>query len=491
MLGLFKIGLIFMALTDAGLTVAGTVGGQVNLPPVIVSTPNPIFIEGIANTYDMSQNFTDDDQSTVITSLTNILPNGLSYDGNTHILDYDGIGISSVSQHQLNVDDQVNDAVISSSFDIGIVLSSARVGILQELTFQTDAYGARENFTDGASYSFYTGPGDGILTDFDTNGGIFTANSDLKSVVLADEEPGMVPLEGTRVAQMRLRYEQSYNDINGSGQSKPRININWGLRGDNTNWQPYDTEWWLAFVISLPADFYIDKRNGNPTYPSLNTLHTFQQFSTIVTAGGAGGVHIGGPSSRHGKWEVRRKVGPTSTSGSGVPEIHAWLQDIDTDIGENVLFIIRYRLNPYSVDTTVDGTMGTNAQVGEFFEGNKGIFQVWKSMAAGASGISVDLGTVTNSSGSRAMKQIININGAPVGLVPEWRNGNVGQSAHHITFNHYKANYTQRVWPNPPAIPHENSASPSPLIAYLSSCRLGDSTSSYSDVHPTRESEPA
>ena len=121
MLGLFKIGLIFMALTDAGLTIAGTVGGQVNLPPVIISTPDPSFVEGTANTYDMSQDFIDDGQSTVITSLLVILPNGLSYDGNTHILTYDGIGSASVSQHQLQVDDQVNSVVTSSSFDLTII----------------------------------------------------------------------------------------------------------------------------------------------------------------------------------------------------------------------------------------------------------------------------------------------------------------------------------------------------------------------------------
>ena len=132
MLGLFKIGLVFMVLTDAGLTLAGTVGGQANLPPVIVSTPNPLFIEGTADTYDMTQDFTDDGVSTVITSLTNILPNGLSYNGNTHILDYDGIGIPSVSQHQLEVDDQVNDIVTSASFDIEI---RAVVSLIQIITF--------------------------------------------------------------------------------------------------------------------------------------------------------------------------------------------------------------------------------------------------------------------------------------------------------------------------------------------------------------------
>jgi len=112
---------VVCVLTNAGATVAGTLGGQVNLPPTISSTPDPSFTEGTEATYDMSQNFFDDGMSTVITSLTNVLPNGLSYDGTTHILDYDGIGPASVSQHQLEVDDQVNPVVTSDPFNIGIV----------------------------------------------------------------------------------------------------------------------------------------------------------------------------------------------------------------------------------------------------------------------------------------------------------------------------------------------------------------------------------
>ncbi len=107
-------------LTNAGVTIAGTSGAPTNLPPVIVSTPSPSFVEGTADTYDTTQDWTDDGLSTVITSLTNTLPNGLSYDGVTHILTYDGIGIPSVSQHQLQVDDQVNPIVTSSIFNISI-----------------------------------------------------------------------------------------------------------------------------------------------------------------------------------------------------------------------------------------------------------------------------------------------------------------------------------------------------------------------------------
>ncbi len=114
-----------VVLTTAGITLARDLAAPPpNLPPTINSTPAPFFSEGTADTYDTSQDFTDDGQSTVVTSLTTILPNGLSYNGNTHILSYDGIGIPSVSTHTLKVDDQVNPVVESSSFNITIDTST-------------------------------------------------------------------------------------------------------------------------------------------------------------------------------------------------------------------------------------------------------------------------------------------------------------------------------------------------------------------------------
>lgn len=114
-----------VSLTTAGWTVAGTsAGGQVDLPPVIVGTPSPSFTQGTADTYDMTPFFTDDGLSTVTSQLINTLPNGLNYNGNTHILTYDGVGPQSVSSHGLQVTDAVG-SVTSSPFDINITNVSA------------------------------------------------------------------------------------------------------------------------------------------------------------------------------------------------------------------------------------------------------------------------------------------------------------------------------------------------------------------------------
>jgi hypothetical protein len=95
-----------VSLTNAGLTVAGTVGGQTDDPPVIISTPViPNFIEGTPGSHDLTQYVLDDGISVVTYTLTNTLPNGLSLVAG--ILIYDGFGIPTVSQHQLTATDAV------------------------------------------------------------------------------------------------------------------------------------------------------------------------------------------------------------------------------------------------------------------------------------------------------------------------------------------------------------------------------------------------
>lgn len=110
-----------VALTTAGMTLAGTRGGsgQVDMPPTITGTPSPTFNQGTAGAYSMTPFFSDDGLSTVTSQLLNTLPQGLSYNGNTHTLNYDGVGPLSVSQHALRVTDAVG-TVTSSSFNISI-----------------------------------------------------------------------------------------------------------------------------------------------------------------------------------------------------------------------------------------------------------------------------------------------------------------------------------------------------------------------------------
>jgi hypothetical protein len=108
-----------VALTDAGITEARDYAGPTDLPPTITSTPGPLFQYLVSSNYDMTQHVSDDGISTVTYSLSNVLPNGLTFNGSTGILNYDGIGESTVSSHQLTATDAVGSDV-SASFSLTI-----------------------------------------------------------------------------------------------------------------------------------------------------------------------------------------------------------------------------------------------------------------------------------------------------------------------------------------------------------------------------------
>lgn len=117
-----------VGLSNAGYVIAIGLGQQVDVPPSILSTPAPIFTEGVASNYNMAEHWTDDGISTITSSLSNPLPNGLNYDGNTHILSYDGVGAPSVSQHALTATDAVGfDTSSIFSITINSVITSIYV----------------------------------------------------------------------------------------------------------------------------------------------------------------------------------------------------------------------------------------------------------------------------------------------------------------------------------------------------------------------------
>lgn len=116
-----------VGLTDAGITIAQDYGTIADTPPVIASTPVPVFQEGTPLTYPMSQHVTDDGLSAVTYGLTNTLPNGLTFDAPTGVLTYDGVGAATVSAHQLTATDSV-DTATSESFNISVEAQSGGGG---------------------------------------------------------------------------------------------------------------------------------------------------------------------------------------------------------------------------------------------------------------------------------------------------------------------------------------------------------------------------
>ena len=192
-----------VALTDAGITIAQDYGSVVDLPPTITSTPSPMFTEGVAATYDMEQHWTDDGISTVTSSLSNVLPNGLAYNGSTHILSYDGIASATVSSHQLTATDAVGSDQ-SASFNISVLAGQLAIGPLPELTAFTS------RMTGASAYTFDQDPGAAVsATTFRT----------AAYVKVASDQPRVFQYDamlGVRLWRDFMRYEDGTKDGSGN-----------------------------------------------------------------------------------------------------------------------------------------------------------------------------------------------------------------------------------------------------------------------------------
>ncbi len=154
---------VLVALTDAGVTEVKNIGPAVDEPPTITSTPSPSFTEGTGETYDMSQHVSDDGLSPLVYSLSNPLPQGLSFNSDTGILTYDGVSGASVSSHELIATDSAG-ADRSDFFNIEIVA-------LTQPDFIVAASGG--DFTNFNAAVAAASPGDIIEGQAATPGGTF------------------------------------------------------------------------------------------------------------------------------------------------------------------------------------------------------------------------------------------------------------------------------------------------------------------------------
>lgn len=134
-----------MGLTDAGIVIAQDYGAVQDQPPTITSTPAPVFTEGVAATYDLTQHVSDDGLSAVTYGLTNTLPNGLVLDTAAGVLSYDGMGGASVSAHTLTATDGVGSA------------ESASFGVTIQSSAGTDIALAAKRYDGGSGLAVFTG----------------------------------------------------------------------------------------------------------------------------------------------------------------------------------------------------------------------------------------------------------------------------------------------------------------------------------------------
>jgi hypothetical protein len=239
----------------------------------------------------------------------------------------------------------------------------------------------------GSTYVGVTDGGAGPASGYDTR-------------VVGSEVVGGVtvnPRKGSYFARSEISYSKNYTTYNGnSGADKPRSNITMSKDALRT---AFDDENWLGFSIFLPSNFVHDTgdKNGDQgnqlftNYASETTRTQFTMLEYVPT----------GETESH--WIFQYFTDATSITENPAKRTTVDLGPVTGDLGKWTDFVIRYRMNPFTTATNASTITGGKNQI---YQGNRGILQVWKASGA------------VDGNGDRTMTKVVDIENAPVGLVP-------------------------------------------------------------------------
>ena len=160
-------------------------------------------------------------------------------------------------------------------------------------------------------------------------------------------------------------------------------------------------------------------------------------------------------------WVLQYVVDDKNVQGPRGERRSVVLAPVEADKGKWTDFVIRYRSNPFSVDTN-PSKKGIPNSNNRLYRANKGILQIWKSQ-----------GSVL-ANGSRKMVRKFSINNAPVGQVP----GTIqGESLLRFSLRVYKYGWQR-----------EATSVAGPVWLGFDEFRYGQvvkNGTTYSDVHPS------
>ena len=165
----------------------------------------------------------------------------------------------------------------------------------------------------------------------------------------------------------------------------------------------WDEEVWVGFSVYVPETWEHDNKYKRADQAHLSGMSVFASNASASSSHLALRIHPSSDSEIN-EWVLRLvPTDPTSTTDKG-NAYHA-LGSLAPDLGKWTDFVFRIRFNPFNKRTNpaLEGIQGARDQ---WYEGNRGILQVWKSEGA------------ADSDGNRPMRLVFSRVDEPVGLVP-------------------------------------------------------------------------
>ncbi len=202
-------------------------------------------------------------------------------------------------------------------------------------------------------------------------GGGPTSNWDTK-VVSSETVAGqlVMPRKGNFFARMKLYYDKDYPGLNGSGVPSARNHLSQYVHRFD-----FDDEGWIGVSIFVPRDFEDETATKGPNgaFSIINldadSSSSFFNLRIFVPVG---------ESKAH--WAIKYYVNDQTVTEPTAKK-WAFLGPVEPDQGMWTDFVIRYRSNPFSVDTN-PAELGIKNAYDQLYLANKGILQVWKAEGA-------------------------------------------------------------------------------------------------------------
>jgi hypothetical protein len=223
------------------------------------------------------------------------------------------------------------------------------------------------------------------------------------------------PRKNTYFLENRLNWKKDYCEMQGTGtpagsgypSDKPRC---WNYMHKKTDvgealGSPlrWDKTFWLGFSVFVPSNWEHETLNiGNwdQTDWSMFPMHSSSASTTIIE------FSLWGKEAGKTQWGVTLYYNHLNVYDTASPTIVIDCGDVatDGDLGKWTDFVIKMRLNPFTVTTNASTIPGGR---NESYDGNRGIFEVWKTTGA------------VDGNGDRAFTKVYSRVNLPVGLVPQ------------------------------------------------------------------------